>query len=181
MKTGRIVMKNKSRWVILVLGIVLASFGPGLAVDSRQVPPKNLTKPAPSPVPFNRADLQVSWIKAWPCACLEPAAAADTMILKAPIVVHVTNSGPKAADARVLVTFQDLKKYDPVQASKDIHLNAGQHLDVAFIEDTSPARMVLLRKSIGIEAMISLTTAGISDTDSSNNVKKITACTSVVD
>jgi len=172
-------MNNKVWGVILVLGLVLVFVG--LAVGSGQIPPQKKTFPAPVPVPLNWADLQVSWIQAWPCACLEPAAAADVMILKGAIRVHVTNAGPKAADARIQVTFQNLKVYDRVQISKDIHLEVNQHADVDFIEDTGPTRMVLLRKSVGIEAKISLTTAGLFDPDSSNNTKKITACTSVVD
>jgi hypothetical protein len=125
--------------------------------------------------------LQVSWIQAWPCSCQELTAAVDALILKGPIRVHVTNAGPKAADAKIHVTFRDLNRSAISEMTKDIHLDVNQHVDVVFIEDTSPTHMVLLRKSVGIEARISLTTAGMFDPDGSNNTKKITACTSVVD
>jgi len=173
-------MNNKVWGVILVLGLVLVFVG--LAVGSGQIPPQKRTLPAPVPVSLNWADLQVSWIKAWPCACLEVAAAADAMILKAPIVVHVTNAGPKAADAKVYLECDDLNRSGNIQIFKDIHLEVNQHADVVFLEDTSPTHMVLLKKSGGIYARIMLPYgSSLSDPDSSNDIKRIYACTSVVD
>ncbi len=180
MKKGRFAM-NTPR-LIGILGIVLVLAGLGLALDARQVPPKNLPKPAPLPIPLNRADLQVSWIKAWPCACLEAAAAADAMILKGPIVVHVANAGPKAADAKVSLECNDLNRSGNVQIFKDIHLGARQEADLVFLEDTSPTHMVLLKKSAGIYARIMLPYgSSLTDPNSANDTKRITACTAVVD
>ncbi len=177
-------MNARLRNGILVLGLVLLFVGLGLALDARQVPPKNLPKPVPTPtpVPLNRADLQVSWIKAWPCACLEPAAAADAMILKGPIVVHVTNAGPRAADAKVSLEADDLNRSGAMQIFKDIHLEPNQHADVVFLEDTSPSHMVLLKKSAGISARIMLPYgSSLTDPNSANDTKRIAACTSVLD
>ena len=172
---------NKKTWGIVgILGLALMLAGLGLAVAARQVPPKNV--PRPTPIPLNRADLQVSWIKAWPCACTELAAAADAMILKGPIVVHVANAGPMAADAKVDLECDDLNRSGKSQIFKDIHLAAHQEADLVFLEDTSPSHMVLLRKSAGIYVRIMFPYgSSMIDPNTSNDIKTIYACTAVVD
>lgn len=175
-------MNNKTWNVALVIGLALVFAGLGMGLDARQMPQKNFPHPTPVPVPLNRADLQVSWIKAWPCACLEAAATADAMILKGPIVVHVTNAGPKATDAKVSLEADDLNRSAAIQIFKDIHLEVNQHLDVVFLEDTSPAHMVLLKKSAGITARIMLPYGStLTDPNGANDTKTINSCTSVID
>jgi hypothetical protein len=171
-------MNNKTWGIALTLGLILVFVG--LAVGSGQVPEKKI--PMPKPIPLNWADLQVSWIKAWPCACMEAAAAADAMILKGPVVVHVTNAGPRGTDAKIYFTCDDLNRSGNIEIYKDIHLDAKQGADVVFLEDTSPTHMRLLKKSGGIYVKISLPIGStLTDPDTSNNVKQIFACTSVID
>lgn len=173
-------MKNRVWGALSLLGLCLLFIGVALAVDPRQAPDRKPV-PAPRPAPLDRADLLISWIQAWPCACEELTATVDSLIVKGPIIVRVANAGPQAAEARVFITFRDRNRSWISEITKNIHLNAHGSMDIVIDEDASPTHPILLAKSLGIEATVSPTTPGLIDPNSANNKKKITACNYVIE
>ena len=156
-------MKNKFLGSCVVVSLVLALGVIAFAVGQGPTPQKQ-----PKPFPLPTADLQIKWIKAYPCGCDDVAAAVDAMILEGPIVVRVHNAGPQAADAKVMIVpflfFREV-----MTSEKNIHLEKDQSLDVITFPDLSPQKPMLIHRSFGIKAEIKLTSGAAIDPNLSNN------------
>jgi len=175
-------MNNKTRDLVFILGLFLVFVGVGLAFDSRQISPKNLPKQVPVPVPLKTADLQVSWIQAWPCACENLMSKVDAMIVKGRVIVRVANAGPLAAKAGITAKVFFRESGLVFDSPAPIHLEANQHADVVLFESFRQViPMLLIKKSLGIEVKVDLTSKGMFDPNTSNNTKKITACNYVIE
>ena len=170
-------MKKSMFGMIVVFGLVLSFSVMVFAVDPPTVTNTLVKRDFTI---LKTADLRVNMIEAWPCACELDAAAVDAMIVKGNIVVRVQNAGPFATDARITLKVFNYRSNMELGFAKAIHLENNQFENVvlAAISSTSP---FLIKKSYGIRAEIVVTSAGVTDPNTSNNTKTINICQYTID
>jgi hypothetical protein len=169
-------MKNKFLGLAIIPCLVLVFGVIALAVG--QVPISQQKIPNPSPI--LTADLQINWIAASPCGCDPDAAAVDALILQGPVTVRVSNASSRAVDAKVTVDAMK-HRFGAVSSYQNIHLDKNQSLNVVFFPNLSPQNPLLICRSLGIKAEITLTAGAALDPNLSNNTLTIHGCQPIVD
>jgi hypothetical protein len=96
------------------------------------------------------------------------------------MIVRVQNAGPFATDAKITLKVFNYRSNMELGFAKAIHLENNQFENVVLapISSTSP---FLIKKSYGIRAEIVITSAGVTDPNTSNNSKTINVCQYTID
>lgn len=162
--------------LLILLGLVLSLGGILIAVD----PPTmtNTIVQGDLRIPM-KADLEVTAVEAYPCACETDTAVVDAMIVKGNIVVHVHNKGPFGTDAKIMVRVFNYRSGTELGYAKAIHLNKNEYASHALAIIT-PASPLLIKKSFGVRAEIVVNSAGVTDPVATNNKKTINKCEYII-